>query len=454
MASIPQPNAKSKVITLNPTWDTALNSLNERYVFVDQLAQIVRIPTSDRPNLDIYSPATFASALEAPLRINARSVARYWLTWTKRRSVYKLEYSPGQPRFHSNTLNTWMESPVKPIKGDCSLWLDYLDRVFQSDPTYRDWFLAWAAYPLQNPGAKLHTAVVFWSETTATGKSTFGKIMSRIYGASNYAQLDESTLHNPFNFWANGRQFVMGEEIRGASSEKYADRLKAMITQQVVYVNIKNKAQFELRDCLNYYFTSNHPNAFYIDTNDRRFFVHNLGNRKYPADKYRDEFEPWLENGGFEVIRYYLENEIDLSRPIVGGDPETKNPHRFNPGAAAPQSDARSQMIQANRDDAEEWIDELIECPESVLMGNQWTLATSQDLYELFRESNKHTKIMPKAFTSRLRSRIKPWYSDNKLTLSDGRKVKLYSWGKGSDRSGNDLSALSLISDYEKEHLE
>jgi len=452
MASIPQSKPKSKVIPMDATWESALNYLNERYVFVEQLAQVVRIPTIERPNLDIYSPAVFSGALESPLRVNKVPVARHWLNWPKRTTAYKLEYAPGRPRFHSNTLNTWMESPVKPIKGDCALFLDYLDRVFASDPTYRDWFLAWAAYPLQFPGAKLHTAVVFWSETTATGKSTFGKIMSHIYGASNYAQLDESTLHNPFNFWANGRQFIMGEEIRGASSEKHADRLKAMITQQVVYVNIKNKAQFELRDCLNYYFTSNHPNAFYIDSNDRRFFVHNLGTQKYPADKYRDEFHPWLENGGYEAIRYYLENEIDLSKPVIGGDPTTLNPHRFNPGSAAPQSGARSQMIQANRDEAEEWIDELVDCPSNVLIGNQWTLATSADLFELFQAANKHTRMGHKAFTARLRARIKPWYSDNKLTLSDGRKVKLYGWDNSSTRSGNDRSASSLVSDYEREH--
>jgi len=454
MASIPQSKPKSKVIPMDATWESALNYLNERYVFVEQLAQVVRIPTIERPNLDIYSPAVFSGALESPLRVNKVPVARHWLNWPKRTTAYKLEYCPGQPRFYSNCLNTWMESPVKPIKGDCALFLDYLDRVFASDPTYRDWFLAWAAYPLQNPGAKLHTAVVFWSETTATGKSTFGKIMSHIYGASNYAQLDESTLHNPFNFWANGRQFIMGEEIRGASSEKHADRLKAMITQQVVYVNIKNKAQFELRDCLNYYFTSNHPNAFYIDSNDRRFFVHNLGSQKYPADKFRDEFLPWLENGGYEAIRFYLENEIDLSKPIVGGDPTTLNPHRFNPGSAAPQSKARSQMITANRDEAEEWVEELAINPIAALSETHRTLASAPELYQFFLKSCPKTRVPYKTFCTRLRARIDAVYCDNKVTLSSGAQIKLYPLaphvGNVGD-VGKPPTMLTLVSQYESE---
>lgn len=218
----------------------------------------------------------------------------------------------------------------------------------------------------------------------------------------------------------------MGEEIKGTESARHADRLKAMITQQVIYVNIKNRAQFELRDCLNYYFTSNHPDAFYIDPNDRRFFVHNTGTKKYPPDLYRDKFEPWFLNGGAEAIRWHLES-IDLSKPIVGGDPSSLTPHRFNPGAAAPQSEARKQMVMANRDDAEEWIDELLESPATALKGSPRTLASAPDLYDqFFMRFYPRSKVPYKTFCTRLRARIKPVYSDNKLTLTDGQKIKVY----------------------------
>lgn len=423
----PTPSTTSNVLSMPETMEMALLDLNKRYAFVFQLDRVARIPTEHHPNLDLYYSSSFVSSLESTHFIERKSVARTWINWPNRRTAYQLVYAPGQPRFTSDgNLNTWIPSPIKPIKGDITLWLDYLDRVFASDPTYRDWFLAWLAYPIQHSGAKLHTAVVFWSEATATGKSMLGKIMSYIYGQQNYAQIDESTLHNTFNFWANGRQFVMGEEIKGSSSEKYADRLKAMITQQVIYVNIKNRAQFELRDCLNYYFTSNHPDAFYLDPNDRRFFVHNLGDKKYPADLYRDHFEPWALNGGYEAIRYYLEKEIDLSKPIVGGDPNTLDPHPFNPGAAAPQSNARKAMVIANRDDAEEWLDELLDDPLTALKGSPRTLATAPELYDFFLAARKHTRIPYKTFCARLRARLKAVYGDNRLTLSDGRKVKAY----------------------------
>jgi len=426
----------------------AFEKLNSSYCFVEQIAQIVRIPTDSRPFLDIYPPTVFANSLESTRKAEGLPVASKWIRWSGRRTAYQLVYEPGQPRFTGGNLNTWMPSKVKAKKGDITLWLDYLQRVFTTDPTYQDWFLAWLAYPLQHPGTKLHTATVFWSEQTATGKSMLGRIMSAIYGQHNYAQLDEATLHNPFNFWAVGKQFVMGEEIKGASSAKYADRLKAMITQQVNYVNVKYKAQFELRDCLNYYFTSNHPDAFYLDSNDRRFFVHNLGDQKYPADLYRDQFEPWFNNGGAEAIRHYLEHEIDLTKPIVGGDPTSSTPHRFNPGAAAPQSNARKAMIVANLDDVECWLNELLDSPGAILKGDAeaWTCATARELYTLFCTQNKHTKCLPKRFSALLRRQVPPLYSDNKIDLTPEHRDKLYPTRK-TPRSGKpwrELGALEL----------
>ena len=449
----PEPSTASNVLAMPKTMEMALAEMNKKYVYIFKMAQVARIPTESSPSIDLYHSSVFVSSLESTQFIERKSVARTWINWNGRRTAYQLVYAPGQHRFTSDgNLNTWIPSKIKPIKGDLTLWFDYLDHVFESDPTYRDWFVAWLAYPIQHPGAKLHTAVVFWSEATATGKSMLGRIMSAIYGSHNYAQLDEATLHNSFNFWANGRQFVMGEEIKGKSSESYADKLKAMITQQVIYVNIKGRPQFELADCLNYYFTSNHPGAFYLDPNDRRFFVHNLGDHRYPADKYRDQFEPWFVNGGAEAVRYYLEKEVDLLKPIVGGDPYSLTPHPFNPGAAAPQSKAREEMIEANQDEAEAWIDDLVDAPAAVLGDHPWTLATSEDLYGLFVAANPKTRIGLKTFSARLRARIHAAYADNKLTLSSGRHVKIYPIST-SVTTAMLHSALTLVSDYEAQHL-
>jgi hypothetical protein len=366
--------------------------------------------------------------------------------------VYKLAYDPGRPLITPDgNLNTWLPSPNVPGKGDLTLWFDYLDRMFNLDPTYRDWFIAWLAYPIQHPGAKLNTACIFWSKQTGTGKSMMGRIMCEVYGPTKSTVIKEAELHSQFNHWADGRQFVMIEEIKGANAEKHADALKAMVTQQTIWINKKNKAQYELRDCSNYYFNSNHPDALYLDPNDRRFFVHHIGDHKYPDEKWHKEFSPWADAGGYAAIHHYLKYEVDLTRPIVGGKPNTLDPYPFSPAAAAPQTSARLEMISNSRSDAESWVDELIEWPANVLRGCKWTLATMDELWELFIAANPRTSTKRKTFATAVRSRRKAVYSDNKVLLPSGVKTQLYWCGEGEDSYRTQSVLADIVAKYASE---
>jgi putative DNA primase/helicase len=415
------------------------------------MAQVIRIPTIEQPEIDIYPPTVFTSSLERR-KVGDYTVSRIWIDWPERRNVYKLSYDPGKPRFTpEGNLNTWLPSPCVPKQGDLTLFHDYLDRLFILDPTYKDWFIAWLAYPIQYPGTKLNTACIFWSRQTGTGKSMMGRIMCEVYGSTNSTVIREAELHSQFNHWADGRQFVMIEEIKGANAEKHADALKAMVTQQTVWINKKNKAQYELRDCANYYFNSNHPDALYLDPNDRRFFVHHIGNQKYPDEKWRNEFKPWADNGGYAAIHYYLMHEVDLSKPVVGGRPYSMEPYPFSPNAAAPQTAARTEMIENSRSDAETWVDELLGWPANVLQGHQWTLCTMKELWELFQSEYPRTAVKRKTFASVVRSQRKAVYADNDVQLSSGVRVKLYWVGVNSDPWLRQGDMAQIVQQYESE---
>lgn len=404
----------------------ALQNLNQRYVFVRQIASIATIPTPERPRPDLYTPATFIHSLYPHLRVDNRVVAREWVRWKDRREVYALDYRPGCSQFHLGNLNTWLPSPIKPVKGDLTRWNLYLDHLFRSDSTYREWFMHWLAYPMQNPGFKLHTAVVFWSTATATGKSTLGYIIGRLYGRTNFAEITEAHLHGSFNWWAAGKQFIMGEEIKGSNSQKQADFLKSLITQKTVVINTKMTPQYELPDCINYYFTSNHEEAFYLEASDRRFFVHELGPERFDPYYAKNEFQPWLENGGYEAILYHLLNEIDLSKPILGGNSISADLAPFNPFSAAPQSGARQQMIDVGRSEAEIWLDRLADEPCAALGGRQWSLATGSELFDVYCEVKPRSKVPEKAFMNLVKKKLPLAYKGNQIRFPSGDRVRLY----------------------------
>jgi len=110
------------------------------------------------------------------------------------------------------------------------------------------------------------TAVVFWSRVHGVGKGLVGETMCQLYGEQNYQEICTRDLYSQFNDWCACRQFIMGTEIctgsaRGERKRETADYVKSLITQPRIRVNTKFLPQYNVPDCGNYYFTSNHPDA-------------------------------------------------------------------------------------------------------------------------------------------------------------------------------------------------
>jgi hypothetical protein len=394
------------------TLNVALERLNREFCVVSRLPGIAVIPTADDPEIHIYSRGEFCQTICANRRTGGRAVAGEWMQWPLRREVKRLTYAPGRAQFEpkSDALNTWIPSPIKPVKGDIALWTAYVDHIFQSDATHKDWFLAWLAYQFQHPGVKLHSAVVFWSAETGTGKSLFGYLMSELFGAHNFAEINEAELHGNFNFWAARKQFVMGEEIKGSNAQKQADFLKSVITRRFVTINTKNTPHYTLPDCINYFFTSNRENAFFLDDTDRRFFVHKLADVKLEADYVEHTLKPWLQNSGYSAILHELLH-IDLAAPLAS----TGKP--FNPFGPAPQTSARNAMIRANREDMDCWWDEYTtNLPETPVV------LALDDLWALYLKYNRHAKDRQHQFKLKLGRRLLPLYGGNQVRTDAGRR--------------------------------
>lgn len=408
--SVPQPSPAVKSPTvITQTLDAAKRALNAEFCFIERLPGIAVIPTPDDPELHIYSRGEFIQSVCSDRIADGKNVAASWMTWTGRNKVRNLTYAPGQTRIHSRQLNTWVESKIKPKPGDLKLWHLYLDHIFQSDSTYRDWFIAWLAYQFQHPGTKLHSAVVFWSSETATGKSFFGYLIAELFGEHNFAEINEAELHGSFNFWAARKQFVMGEEIKGSNAQKQADFLKSVITRKTVTINTKNTPHYTLPDCINYFFTSNRENAFMLDDTDRRFFVHRLADTKLDADYVSNTLKPWLAAGGYEAILHWLLNDVNLASPLAS----TGRP--FNPFGPAPQTVARRAMIDANKSESETWLADLRDRLESPL------ILTLDDFWDRYHAATKSRE--PKA-------RFKRWLSTQLVELYDGHQVRVEGYGR------------------------
>lgn len=341
-----------------PSEILALQEMNSEVVYVRNPGLVVEQERLFTMRPDAFTAHHYSNRhFERPAegRTKVMATARVWLDWPNRNEVNRLTFSPGAASFverasgHAGLIdrcfNMWRGWGVDPKKGDIGPWNALLDHLFTgADPKHRRWFERWCAYPMQHPGTKLFTAAVIWGVVQGTGKSFVGDLLRDIYGA-NGSLIDCDTLESQFNSMLVNKQFVHGDEITGDDNRRYADRLKNRIAHEKMIVNEKMKPAYEIETCTNYLFTSNHPDAFFLEDEDRRYFIHEVTVGKQP-DAFYSVLRDWRYGPGPSALFHYF-LELDL------GD--------FNPRAAAPLTAAKEEMIRSSKSDVARWVQVLRE---------------------------------------------------------------------------------------------
>lgn len=322
-------------------------------------------------------------ATEQGLTTRRVQVAPRWVTWPQRRQLAGLTYRPGHeqvlPAKHGHErLNTWPGWAVEPAKGDVRPWKALLDHLFQgAEPAARRWFEQWCLYPLAHPGAKLLTACGLWSLEQGLGKSLIGKTLGRIYG-SNYSEISQQDLESPFNGWAVRKQLVMVDDVSAYDSRAKADVLKKLITQDQLQVNVKFQPTYQLPDCVNLYLTSNRANAFFLEDQDRRYFIHEITSPK-ASDAFWDRYYAWLAGAGPAALLHHAQHAMSFEGFL---------PHKPPPLTAAKQA-----MVAAADTELDQWLKELREDPEGKLTHGRFALQrdllTAGELLQLFNQARQ-----------------------------------------------------------------
>lgn len=370
------------------TLSKAMWQLNNEVVYIMNPGLVLVQETGQKLAPGPFKEHAFATLDHSELVVNKdgttsmrpTSAAAAWLKWQLRGEAGKLTYAPGMPKMiqhksKSPKLSQWNIWPgwgVEPAEGDVQPFLDLVDHIFTgATPQIKTWFLRWLAYPLQYPGTKMFTSVLVHGVKHGTGKSLIGYTLGRIYG-QNFTEIGGDDLHGNFNEWAEGKQFVMGDDVTGSDKREDGDKLKKFITQQQLRINMKFLPSYVVPDCINYYFNSNHPDAFFLEDDDRRNFVWEVMVGRMSEEFYM-EYELWLDSGGAQAVFDYM-LKLDL------GD--------FNPAAPAMKTDAKSRMIAGTKSDLGSWVSRLINDPDSMLkvgeMSIDGDLFTNRHLLELY----------------------------------------------------------------------
>jgi len=356
-----------------------LHELNCDVALVRSTGEIVELNTGTVYSASAFTEVVYKHKHYTEWRENRqleRYAAKEWLAWPYRNEVPQIAYAPEEPTLltTSGAYNSWYPSQwaCQPCpKGSIQPWEDLLTRMFNGvDQTVVQWVRQWFAYPLQHPGAKLHSALLIWSHIQGNGKTMLGETMSYIYG-DNYGTVNNTQLASQFNEWLERKQFILGDEIALGDKRHTASALKDMITRSTLRLNSKNRKTYAVRDCINYYMTSNHEDAVYLESGDRRMFVHRVDSLPLAPKEYKAYWKWIREEGGAGRLFHYLLHEVDLAD--------------FDPQRRPPVTTAKSEMVAAGRGDTEDWAAQVRADPDGILPVNQpFDLFSTMDLLGIY----------------------------------------------------------------------
>lgn len=307
--------------------------------------------------------------------------------------------------------NLWGGWPTKPKSGECSGLLSLLSYLCQGEEKNNsteiyDWVLKWLAYLIQNPGAKMKTALIFHGPQGA-GKNLFFESYAKIFG--KYARIvGQAEIDDKFNDWASGKLFMIADEVV-ARQELFhiKNKLKALITGDTIRINPKNVAAHDEKNHVNLVFLSNEKQPLVLEKDDRRYVV-----IWTPGQLDRNDYKEIADevaNGGIEALHDYL-----LNLPL--GD--------FNEHSRPPVTKSKEDLIEINLESSERFLDLLIAnetqypiCP-----------CCSEDLYKAYSDWARRNGVARPRELSQMMGNIAkmPGWSKVRARIKneDGEKIQ------------------------------
>ena len=268
--------------------------------------------------------------------------------------------------------NLWSGWPTEPKEGDCECLLELLHHLCKQednpDEVYT-WVMRWLAYPIQYPGTKMKTALVFHGPQ-GSGKNMFFEAVQAIYGEYGRV-IDQAAVEDKFNDWASRKLFLIADEVVARQELFHVkNKLKGLVTGDTIRINPKNVGAYEEKNHVNMVFLSNEVMPAVLERDDRRYMVVWTPPKLDPV--FYEQVKLELQHGGIAALHAHL-----LKVPL--GD--------FKPWTLPPLTLAKRDLIDASMGSSErflrDWLDHTLPLPV--------VPCRTEDLFDAFRHWQHRT---------------------------------------------------------------
>lgn len=362
-----------------------LAELNKRLVYVEDGDHIYKkLSDGCWGPVSLARFTKFGDAANTPITVPAAdgktkkvSLLSRWLVWAGRAKAHKAEYYPGVSGMLDNgNLSVWpgwgRDFKEPRSKADIAPFYALFDFLFRgASPEIRKWALCWIAHTIQFPNIRNQTIMLLFSVTQGTGKSLLGDILRRLHG-NNGRAINQNDLSGAYSGWQSDTTFVTCNEVHGGDSDSraLADKLKDITDAKVVSVRKMYMDSYEATPYFSFYFTTNRPDAFFLESSDRRNFVWQVPEETI-SDKVLNSVYAWLDSGGLDYLGYHLLQDIDLSK--------------YAPYKAPPRTEAHGIMSELSKSSFESFIDDALDAPDVFISSNLFpsTGSASREIFSV-----------------------------------------------------------------------
>ena len=328
----------------------------EEWVFVSALRKFIHKPTMRSVDVDAFNMEHLHLMENFPQHRKMKP-AEYLRRVMNSEVVHDLMYLPtmwnGDPVFYLDGikyLNTYNETSIPasdPNWEAHDAWQICLDHMKNILPHDWEQLLQWMAHNVQFPGKKILWAPVIVG-MPGDGKTATAKVLAAAMGRKHSQVVGTQALHSEFNGWAEGKCLSIFEEIRvpGHSRHDFMNKLKTLITNDVVDVVAKGKNSKNVANTQNYIALSNFRDALALDPDDRRwgvFFTRFTSREEVTSEmneEYWERFNDYAVRDNPEVIRGWLLS-IDVSEFDRNAGPKMTQAKQYMIGRSM-SSDAQS----------------------------------------------------------------------------------------------------------------
>ena len=302
--------------------------------------------------------------------------SKFWSGNINKRIYTKIAFT-SQP-VTEDTYNLFTGFGIKPKKGKCERILNHIEEVIcAGNIANKAALINLLAWQIQNIGKPSRVITVLKSKDQQIGKGTLLQdILKETYGNAGLQTHELDQILGRFNDSLRGKSFIYLDEALFAGNRKAADAIKSLSTATNTGIETKNVPIIQLPIGINFFLTTNHDDAAYIEETDARYWILEVSPHRQDDFEYFNELYEEINNGGREAFMDYLLN-LDVSG--------------FLPARDVPKDNAaKDAMIKnsINPYDARKWLEAC--CHAGMILGLKPQDKHSTLPWELWRTGEEY----------------------------------------------------------------